>query len=994
MADDKPIMPPPGHDVLAHLDNLFPLLRVTSTELAEIEGRFLTAIPPDSMLEFWCISEVQAPSYLNLPQEIQRVIVRYHRFYDAERNIWKLNPLDLLTTLCLFMQATWAEKAAYLFRWYNFSKTNLLDEEEHSLLIRGVARCLRKLNLIGVLDVSDADAKHLALEARIVYDADNIPYFRPGLLLNDLVEWLHTCKYCRVMLDFTAVLFRLIDMIVTLDARSESLLQLMHQKIDGRYEELGAPPFVEMQRERETRVFVTNFSEQTATFCTFYPSLLSVNRDIQPGPIELYAKVERRFHVPHEHYTISGSIHSRQQELSDLRSAIFKTPKCLCCEKYATETSLRRLNPVYISSPSSDKRFDSLNQVFQRYELDGLLADSEYEVVLYNSTIQYQAISLKTLPLKSSQIADSEQQAEHRHHLVVLPSNLSDIPSIRPNLRYLDNHSSTASSNSTVSVVVTGSLCNAEDVIVQHLLPTLAIRQSLHSPHFWSWSDMCSLINYIRAQLQLHFRTSAWNAVHTLYGWFNQATQIIFPTASLATLSGRRRLIAVHGASPVPDSYLPLLKYLLESIYQAQQNVHEYLQRSLSRKVSRNVLRSEHGSTINDEEDDEDDDDDVTFDAQKRVTSETIALAKQRAEWKASQKATKASSSTTLNNFNFVPVFLGMLQEECDQVYRDLVSRHIGPLRFLGDTHGGSVHCGAQTTMLSCAPVKAAYYNSTTHLTLSEIVYLLQDRHFYDSFHVRGERERGQPHHYVIVIRDPRDLLSLMPEGRLTTTRQPHSSNDTIEEAAEESTAPKLFGKFELVHGEYNAQQPRQKNVSIHDQESSASAVAEAAAGVKRPVVDVSTVDSRANVAKKASLPEKVPLTTETPRHAFTAFIQVALDYLQFHILNQDPQATSTAPTITVVCSDWIGGKNIRISRPISDSILASTAAYSVGKSTEDSKVEREVSLQIVNLRACASFVHVDEDESQRDDTMEQAANGDFVDDTLYRLVRLFCCIL
>ena len=62
---------------------------------------------------------------------------------------------------------TWRIKRDTYSEWYNVSKTGIMTEVEHTNLILRVARCLHKMNIIGVLDITEDDAKHIALTSRV-----------------------------------------------------------------------------------------------------------------------------------------------------------------------------------------------------------------------------------------------------------------------------------------------------------------------------------------------------------------------------------------------------------------------------------------------------------------------------------------------------------------------------------------------------------------------------------------------------------------------------------------------------------------------------------------------------------------------------------------------------------------------------------------------------------------------------------------------------------
>eukprot|EP01031_Cornospumella_fuschlensis_P029268 gene29268-35335_t len=126
--------------------------------------------------------------------------------------------LDLLTTLCILLGGEIEEKAMLLFKWYNLNQQGLMEEDEHYLLIRRVGLCLKKLRILGNLDLTDAEARFFAIQARVVPSS----HFLPGLTLADFTSWIRNSAECKIYFSFIHVFNRLVDMMVTLDRYAQA----------------------------------------------------------------------------------------------------------------------------------------------------------------------------------------------------------------------------------------------------------------------------------------------------------------------------------------------------------------------------------------------------------------------------------------------------------------------------------------------------------------------------------------------------------------------------------------------------------------------------------------------------------------------------------------------------------------------------------------------------------------------------------------------------
>ena len=74
--------------------------------------------------------------------------------------------LDFSTVLVVLGVGDIISKARILFRWYNISGTGILTELEHTLLVSRIAAAFHRLKVVGILDITNEEARHVAMKAR------------------------------------------------------------------------------------------------------------------------------------------------------------------------------------------------------------------------------------------------------------------------------------------------------------------------------------------------------------------------------------------------------------------------------------------------------------------------------------------------------------------------------------------------------------------------------------------------------------------------------------------------------------------------------------------------------------------------------------------------------------------------------------------------------------------------------------------------------------
>ena len=173
-----------GSLLLRHLDSLRPLLvsddSLIKASLARFEFLQSKVRPPDppltlsgydlSLMEAMRFFPSQEPAFHRLLQ----LLVIDDRILGP-----RLNLLDIFTSLVLLSRMSLESKAKYLFLWYNTSKNGVMTEVEQTNMILKIADVLHRTQFIGKLDVTEDDARHIALTSR-VYRDDDLPLYGEG----------------------------------------------------------------------------------------------------------------------------------------------------------------------------------------------------------------------------------------------------------------------------------------------------------------------------------------------------------------------------------------------------------------------------------------------------------------------------------------------------------------------------------------------------------------------------------------------------------------------------------------------------------------------------------------------------------------------------------------------------------------------------------------------------------------------------------------------
>ena len=142
--------------------------------------------------------------------------------------------LDVSTVLVVLGVGDIISKARILFRWYNISGTGMLTELEHTLLVSRIAAAFHRLKVVGILDMTNEEARHVAMKARW-REVMGKMRFVEALDFDNFLDWFIDNRYQQRLPDLTSfqlsliiISFPIIYSILSFNVPSPSLFTQLH----------------------------------------------------------------------------------------------------------------------------------------------------------------------------------------------------------------------------------------------------------------------------------------------------------------------------------------------------------------------------------------------------------------------------------------------------------------------------------------------------------------------------------------------------------------------------------------------------------------------------------------------------------------------------------------------------------------------------------------------------------------------------------------------
>ena len=130
----------------------------------------------------------------------------------------RVNMLDVLLTLTVLVQGSLEEKAGVLFSWFDYSHSGMLTEVELTVFLTRTASCLSRIQVISSFEIGQADARHMALLARVKPDGSVVP----EVSLERFVAFLDTNKATTTIRRILCIIDRLLFRINNLKQRIQN----------------------------------------------------------------------------------------------------------------------------------------------------------------------------------------------------------------------------------------------------------------------------------------------------------------------------------------------------------------------------------------------------------------------------------------------------------------------------------------------------------------------------------------------------------------------------------------------------------------------------------------------------------------------------------------------------------------------------------------------------------------------------------------------------
>jgi hypothetical protein len=375
-----------AHSLLRHLDSLKPLLQLDFNYVKLVYERLTKTKPDHILLTYYDVEVAHVAKIFPNQSTILTPLVELFQFHKP--NVGKsVIVLDLLTTMSILTTGSVTEKCKLLFTMYNINETGMMDETEHINFILRCSDCMKKLKLMGTLDMTAPEARYVALEARVKYESNRMT-FLPVLYVADFTRWVQTSKECQTLFKFVKVLNRLVDSMVALEARSSAVLQIMREKES--YKESSCPvPALD--------VFTSCVLSPAPTWLVYRShDTVSLTLPLHDMEItEVYVKFDKIVPLASELYEIPRAILKRNAEVY---RANHRNPLLHCCGKSYLLTSYTRV-PV---DPTRRRR----HQIpYQRVDLTGLDPSSSYYITVYTSDVKFRTVQATTLDTPGTRAA-------------------------------------------------------------------------------------------------------------------------------------------------------------------------------------------------------------------------------------------------------------------------------------------------------------------------------------------------------------------------------------------------------------------------------------------------------------------------------------------------------------------------------------------------------------------------------------------------------------
>jgi hypothetical protein len=365
-----------AHNLLKHLDWIKPILQLDFNYVKLVYERLTKSKPDHILLNYYDVPAADVAKIFPNQPSIVSWLVGVFQFNKP--NCGKcVMVLDLLTTLSILTTGSITDKCKLLFTMYNINQTGLMDEGEHYNFIMRSSDCMKKLKFMGTLDMTSAEAKYVALEARVKHENNQITFI-PGLYLPDFTRWVQTSKECQTLFRFVKVLNRLVDSMLALESRTNAVLHIMEAKHNYKLHAPNVPPLAAFPQCKASSVDVWLVFTNHACASVIIP----LHR---MGTTEVFVKCEKVVPLDSALYEVPRAILKRNADLHKRN----RNPQLHCCDKHYLLTSYMRV-PV---DATLRLRY---NVPYQRVDVMGLDSDSTYYLTVYTEMAQFSTMQVKT----------------------------------------------------------------------------------------------------------------------------------------------------------------------------------------------------------------------------------------------------------------------------------------------------------------------------------------------------------------------------------------------------------------------------------------------------------------------------------------------------------------------------------------------------------------------------------------------------------------------
>ena len=288
--------------------------------------------------------------------------------------------LDLLTIVVVICNGDIITKSKLLFSWYNFSGTGNLTELEHTIMISRFIYCVNRLKIIGSIDVTGDEIRHIATAARYRNINGQIRYLQ-ALNFENFIMWM--TEKSTLVSHFLGTLHRLLRVMKGLEERVEILFSISEQRRNSQMSGTCVPAVQSLNCILSLSSITVIQREKKSI------SIILDHNSISNDCKEIYLLIEKLIPLPLEYSNLAMQF-KKLSRIKSLQNENFTDPKMN--ENNRRHYKLPTTRKVLVNK----NQYTLQNSAILRINIADLEPDSKYLITVYTNKIKFTPIEVRT----------------------------------------------------------------------------------------------------------------------------------------------------------------------------------------------------------------------------------------------------------------------------------------------------------------------------------------------------------------------------------------------------------------------------------------------------------------------------------------------------------------------------------------------------------------------------------------------------------------------